>query len=551
MNEDWYKEYYLPKTIGQNNAGREVQALSASASNTITVNVNNVVNAGFMGVGTNTLPMSFMRESINAGFTDAHWQLDIKRMCAFSPKVTRVWFQTDWMETAKGVYDFNSPKMQAFYKYLDGLLESGTEIYFNFGWKVSTNIEGWFGIPGITPSRNSAPRDLQAFAEACSAAVNHLINVKGYDIKYVGFYNEPNGFDFECFGDFKLYYLEMLKLADAQLKKDGLRNLIQLWGSDETGAIDWTQFMTQNASDLLDVYTFHDYLPYNRLENNFKSRVTAAGSKPVMMTEFGTTPAKASWAASNASHIIAAANHGLKGALHWALHGVYATDPLGYALDDDFVMWKRTYPDGGADAVAPAFYEVGLLSQYIPTGSSVLETTVSDGENMRATAFKTPDGNYTVAVEMNQAEADRALTVNFGANLGQNFGQHVFTQDMERNANALIPRRIKTFPAGSSISDTVGKERCLVVYTTLPALTQVEMSQVIASVDAGQTLALSATVIDNSGGVTWSVVSGQGTVSPTGVYTPSPGAASGSTAAVKAASAMDPNGYGITVVKIN
>src|SRR5690606_17215141 len=117
----------------------------------------------FLGVGVNIIPVSFMEGTTQYGYEEAHWEMDKKRILALQPKVARVWFQTDWMEPTKGSYTWNSPKMVSFYNYLDILQAAGTEIEFNFGWKVGEGVQSWFSMPGVDP-KISAPADLDAFA---------------------------------------------------------------------------------------------------------------------------------------------------------------------------------------------------------------------------------------------------------------------------------------------------------------------------------------------------------------------------------------------------
>ncbi len=92
--------------------------------------------------------------------------------------MARVWFQIDWMELEKGQYDFESPEMQAFYRYLDAFKNAGTEIELNFGWKVGERVHDWFTIPGAPDPYISAPADprptglgVRAAAETSSTAV--------------------------------------------------------------------------------------------------------------------------------------------------------------------------------------------------------------------------------------------------------------------------------------------------------------------------------------------------------------------------------------------
>ncbi|MFD0657534.1 hypothetical protein [Thermocatellispora tengchongensis] len=232
---------------------------AADAAHTVRIDPDTVVQQDFRGIGVNVIPGSTMEGTTKLGYDDADWEMDVKRIMTIRPKVARLWFQIDWMETAKGVYSWDNPRMRAFYKYLDAFKAAGTEVELNFGWKVGKSAHDWFVIPGVDPYI-SAPADLDAYAASTSAALDQLIRKRGYsNIKYLTFYNEPNGsWDFEVPGDQKAYYAEMVRKADARLKADGLRDLVEIWAPEEVDQ-SWTQYMAANAADVIDGYSFHVY----------------------------------------------------------------------------------------------------------------------------------------------------------------------------------------------------------------------------------------------------------------------------------------------------
>lgn len=99
-----------------------------STSHTITIDTSDVIQDDFLGVGVNTIPTALMPGQTQYGYTEAHWEVDRKRIQTIEPKVARVWFQIDWMEPTKGTYTWDSAKMKAFYKYLDAFKTAGTEL---------------------------------------------------------------------------------------------------------------------------------------------------------------------------------------------------------------------------------------------------------------------------------------------------------------------------------------------------------------------------------------------------------------------------------------
>ena len=75
------------------------------------------------------------------------------------------------------------------------------------------------------------------------------------------------------------------------------------------------------------------------------------------------------------------------------------------------------------------------------------------------------------------------------------------------------------------------------------------MSEPRAIVNLGETKQLSAKVLDGDSDITWSVVSGNGTVDKNGVFKPYANASQGDVVAVKAAT-KNKNAYGITLIHI-
>ncbi|WP_411347254.1 chitobiase/beta-hexosaminidase C-terminal domain-containing protein [Paenibacillus sp. WLX2291] len=474
-------------------------AEAAAVTRTITVDSSNVVQSDFLGVGVNIIPTNLMPLGTKYGYNDAYWAMDVNRIEKIQPKVARVWFQIDWMEPAKGTYTFDSDKMKAFYKYMDALKSAGTEVELNFGWKVGSTVQDWFNIPGLKDPYVSAPKDLDAYAVSASRALNELLNNRGYNnIKYLTFYNEPNGsWDFEGPADQKAYYAQMVQKVSDKLTADGLRDDVEIWGPEETGALDWMQYIKNNADSAFDVYTFHVYgTSYDGLSKVISDRKTAAGSKPVVMTEFGWADDDASnWDAGFANSVIRAANDGLHGAVMWQMNGAWSSDPDG-DTNGTYTMWHSLPLDR---TPRKTYYSAGFLNRYIPEHSDVLKVSTGGADDVRAAAFKGQDGNYTLLVE-SKAGTAKNLTVNFGnTNVNKTFYKLTYRDNVTRNTNAILPPVEGAFAATNSFTDNSTDTGYQVsIYTTAKPQTQVEVTPVEKTVTGGQTLQLSANVIDST-----------------------------------------------------
>ena len=527
---------------------------SGQPDRTVVVDLDEVVQSDYLGVGVNVIPWSLTGDTPAFGYDEADWEVDVERILTIQPKVARIWFQIDWMELEKGVYDFDSPEMQAFTRYLEAFQQAGTEVELNFGWKVGERVHDWFTIPGAPDPFISAPADLEAYGHSASALLDELINTRGFDnVKYLTFYNEPNGsWDFWAPGDEKAYYADMTNAVDAQLEEDGLRDLVEIWGPEEVSAPDWTAYMEEHAGDAFDGYSFHLYgEAFDQLDEAIAARESVAGGKPVHLTEMGwTNPGTSVWETGYANYLIGSANMGVKSNLVWQMNGTMTSDPRG-DTNGAFNLWDSLIL--GLSPTA-AFYEAGPLMRYIPAHSDVLETTVSDPD-VRAAAYRAADGELTVLVET-QGTAEHDVRVEFtGDRVNDRFHRIAFTDsDAVLEENALLPASSGELKAKhNAFTDTLAAEHGYALYTTADPATQVAVDPVQTEVVAGEQVQLSASIIDGgpgSGRVQWSVVGeGNGTIDRQGRFT-APAVEQERTVAIRATSTRDDGAYGVAQVTV-
>ena len=536
------------------------------AASTVTINPNNVISTNFLGIGAEFDPFQFMPEDTKFGYNDAYWELEKLRMQRMGVKMVRVRFQPDWFMDDWYVYDWNSPRMLAAYKFFDGMKQIGVEIELDFGWKVSFDAHGWYSFASLPAwqKKDSAPNNLDGFAAAASVALDMLITQKGYtNIKYLTFSNEPELEDFEGPLDQKAYYKDMAVKVHDKLILDGRRGLVQIWGPEQTAGTDWVQYMAANAPQVFDYYSFHKYTntvtDFSTVTSSFRAFTDPIG-KSTCMTEFGRqnesyreTGDYGLWM-TEAS--IRSANDQVKCQMAWRMADQYMADPatgrnnpndaLHYGLHKwGFWNWM---PDNLNPR--PSYYAFSLLTRYIDKNSNVLSTTSSDAGLLAAT-YKNTAGEYTLVVVNNDAVA-KSATFNFSnVNINKVLGRHVYTSSVALENNAmLIARDATTYSAGTSFTDNSIPAKSVVVYTSKSPELQVKVTPNNNTVMQGNTLQLSASIIDGTGGVTWSVIgTGNGTVSAAGLYT-APAASPYKVIAVRATSTANPAKYGIAMIKV-
>lgn len=518
----------------------------------VSVNTENIINEDFLGLGANVLPTLMMPESIAAGYNAAYFELDKARITAVNPKLVRVWFQIDWFEESKGVYNFESENMKAFCMYMDFLKSKAIEVEFNFGWKAGSKIWDWYGIDGVD-KLTSAPADINAYAASCSAALDFLLNEKSYDnIKYLTFYNEPNGdWDFETASssetDQQKYYLDMARAVSERLKADNLRERIEIWGPEESGAPEWLDYMYENGGDVFDVYTCHEYgVPYESIINDFPDWRKRVGGKSLGLTEFGwNSAADTSFASDYTGTLIAAANSGLNCALLWILNGARLVDPGNYAVNDH-ALWDFLPSSGGK--LNEAFYVYGMLMRAVPAHSKVLETETS-ANGVRSAVFEDKNGDLTVVLQT-ERKFDGKLKIEFDDKTGRKFYKYSYGGLAEANGLAMLPECRKSLNAEGILydEDFSGRNRT-VIYTTVNPKGQVVTSPSVGEVKAEEKITVTGFSTSDNKELVWSVLTGGGSIDKAGVYH-ADGTKPGECIAVKAALKDAPDIYSVTVINI-
>ncbi len=529
------------------------QIISFCDDRDVTIHTDKIINEDFLGVGVNVIPHNMLEWSRLHGFGEHLMELEKRRIAVAHPQIARVWFQLDWFIMDKDdyynrKYVFNSTKMQAIYMELDAFKEADIEIELNLNWKVGYWAQSWFAFEDIFNRRNSAPRDLKQFAIACSDCLKELIVNRGYDnIKYVTFYNEANNSHFIGGGDFAIpeelnaieYYNEMLVTCDEQFKKDGIRHLFKIWATETSGGINrfepieqWMDYFNKNSAEHYDYATYHIYrtsydeaIYYSGIVNKL------AGDHPTCVTEFatydyGTTPGvDFDFERTNISSVLGFMNNGVSSTLFWLMSGTCIEEHFKIDSDEGSFWSFASESSGGADRVNRRFYELSLLTNYIPRHSKVLKADASQ-KGMHTVALKTPDGGYTVVVELdNSGRCGRNVNIKFPELVGKKFYKHAYRLDTKREPNMIIPPVCGEFMVEDTLTDRVDCDYNLLVYTTLPPVRQVVLDEVEVYMHPGETRQLKARVIDGEGEIKWSLPDChyqkgfRGSITPDGIYT--------------------------------
>ena len=521
--------------------------------NKVDIDTQKYLNEDYFGNGANIVPFNLMKSNTGIGFTKAHFLRDVRNMATIKPSLVRIWAQIDWMEKQKGVYDFDTVEMDALVDYAKALKKLGTEIELTFSWKVGKDSQEWYSIPGVE-AVNSAPRDLEAYAESCCKLFEYFWS-KGLDnVKYLSVANEPGGCgDFQCTGDPKKYFYNTIKVLDRKLREKGLRDKIKIWGPEASEGIEYTELCANSLSDCIDCYTQHWYMPTPEDVYKKTKYLIGIGAKPFMITEcWENEEGEKAWGRSLAGYVINAANAGGSGVVMWTMHGIksmsdYKTDS--WPLEGHQNLWWSQLNEGKYNYI---YYDFGMLCRYIPAHSKTL-LSVNNSDDMRIAAFVTPEGEYTIVVETKKTQAPRSLKFNFGKAINKTFYKHSYVPskgNIPEMCGILPTTEKEIFCSDFLFDNEVTKEYSVTIYTSIKPALQVKISQVHAELKAGERLKLDAQVLDGKDAVLWSVAEGRGSIDESGLYTAPIDADAGEVYALKATCASDRSAYNICIVKI-
>ena len=567
---------------------------------TITVDTGKALWEDYMSIGSNLFveAMSpYFQDKY--GFNQSYFELQKKQIQSLNITTGRLIFgvatmvtnteenpqRSDWQNNKdyinykNGIYDFENDDMQSLYKYLEMYKEVGTEIYINFGFNDGDRIAKWFK----QPLQSGTVRDLDLFAKAAAALLNELINNRGFtNVTGIAFYNEPTEWtdSFNTLGSKPLYYSYMIEKTYNCLKKYNLQNKVKFRGPEHTTVdydmvTSWVDLFKNRLGSIFANITHHTYYsPAANVDYNyyfdFYTKLYAHTGLRTLAGEYLNSwydekaiamDKKNRWNYSDASQLIANANTGGLGLVNW--EGIGGCEPnIPYYGGGGYISVFPTSKET-AQQIGVFYNGCALINNYVGAHADTLKVSWT-GDDIRTSAFRREDGEYTVIVESNYADADRELTVNFGKNLGKKVYKYTFTYPDGNNpqkgttvSDSIIPQSVGSFNnVGSKFTDTLSKDYCVYVYTTAAPKKQVKFEKTWYDCGKNTAQQLSASKLDCSASdqIVWSVLSStgnnKGSISSNGLYTPASDAKAGDLIAVKAALKGNPKVYSVALVNI-
>ncbi len=452
----------------------------ADSVRTVTVDTDTVLSEEFHGYGDNLWPGAYYY-----GMNDAYQTVNDQRNNTLKPAYVRMMFNPHWMvdislpaeeqesKWENGDYYWDNEDFKGFVRNCQSLVKAGSKILLNFGGRVPVEMADWYSIKNVYLSEGgtrSAPENIDAFADACVAAIQKLGEM-GIPVDYLSFQNEVNGGNFEAFYDKRMYWCEVVKktsialdeaeLRDIELNKAGTRDGIYVFGTELSGWADEGQivsFMEYAKEHLIDkgyadglvTHLYRNSKDYDTVVELTNKLGELFPDEEIFINEFSSK-----YAANNrpnehsynfkddfASAVITQTNAGLDGGAEWFYYGQYIPYPTNTGQSDTQIcLWEA--PSSGHGQVSEKYALMGLAMRYIPKMSKSVKTEC-DSDDIIASAY-TKDDDCTVFLSVDKADSARKLKVYVGDEfVGRDFGLHVYNapidSDGDGDEDCLIPR---------------------------------------------------------------------------------------------------------------
>ncbi len=529
---------------------------SAAQSRTITLDASKVIQADYEGIGDNLWvgPYAY-------GMNDAYQLVNEARTNAVAPAWMRMLFEPCWMvyldedisvqqeRWEQGIYNTDSVEYKDYMNKVKMFAKAGTIVQLNMGGRVDVahNMAEWFSIKDSAMSEGGtrgAPANLEAFAKATAKVISDIKDImeqygiegknknNGKPIVYLSFYNETNGTNFEAFGNKTQYYVKMVKLVHYALIDAGLRDYVQICGTDLSGFSNesaimkilkytWDNLRDENGEPIFDYLANHHYHGtrsieemqdisadyFNLLEltpDELDIRITESSAGTRTTTE--STTHIYNFGHNDIAQGIINMGSGMSGYGSWFFHGEYITNPINVGQSDlEICMWCS--PSTGLDKVSHNFAGKSLLMRYTYKHGVTYKAEVSH-DDIIASYITSKDGSeHAIFIDSDKCDAERTLTIDVDSNIpdGTVFERHtidypgLITDEMGWNAreafdqnfdtvdsagntqggkNAIIPPTDKYVTVeNGKIVDTLSKNHTSIVYTNTKEVVQVELEE--------------------------------------------------------------------------
>ena len=236
---------------------------------TLTADLNSPVQDNFLGLG--AVYHGFAGQPDDAGrvYSKEQMELEFSRVRDMRLKIARTYYNWYAYDFERGVWDWESDRMEAFYNWCREMKDAGVDIAINVGWTNVGELQGdhW---QGFCPLKVEGDWDatVKNYAKWVSETYYQLVIKRGFtNIKYFLLFTEPNERSYPTLpydrADYRELWYQCARAAHEQLTKDGYRDGIKLLGPQEGLAFhpwlnEWV-WNEKHCEEFLDGGSMHNY----------------------------------------------------------------------------------------------------------------------------------------------------------------------------------------------------------------------------------------------------------------------------------------------------
>lgn len=475
----------------------------------------NAVNQGFM----------YLPDEHGRDYNDAQKAEELKRIEESDINLVRSYMDAGYAFTSrvgdKVNYDWDSERMQAFYKWLDSMEERDVEVAVQMGWSVgsvagaTTKDTLGYTIPWyISGQLNIYSEMIDMYTDWVKLFIEEVIIKRGYDIEYLVMFTEPYHFNEYTFfvapgvKETKNGWevsVDLIRATHEKLTKVGLRDKVKLTGPQYGLSSQFYEGETleeelnwwiERIDDCIDVYTFHWYCPTwpgagrseaaTTLDDNYDLwiyyfeemvRILSKTGKPFWFDEWNyggqamENQKTDFYAQQIAQTVIAAMNSGVESMLYWQMFEI---------------VWPTRFDTGGEFregihvlGVAPSLYESAipyklfygftLLTRF--AGEKGSKTYYGQGEKgvcCTMVEYEKDGKKYQNVIVVNTTAIEQKISINFEKKIGKTMYRYAFdpVNTVPTTAAEMIKADKGFKNVAKTLQDTI-PAGSIVVYSTV------------------------------------------------------------------------------------
>lgn len=254
------------------------------------LDLNRPIQQNFMGNNAVYHGYAGMPDDAGRVYSEELCELEADRAATLGVRVVRTFYKWYAWDAEKQEWNWESEKMQVFYRWLDRMKKRNIQVALQIGWcsPGDINSSSWNGESPFTVPGNWEA-SVQNYANWASENLYQLIELRGYtNIKYIMLFTEPQRPSGKVPQGKTPYTLwrDCAVAVHKALLRDGRRNLVQIIGPNEgsTSNSVMNAWVSEHCPEAVDIYSSHNYQdrPADERENAVVEsgvRLGVAGSR--------------------------------------------------------------------------------------------------------------------------------------------------------------------------------------------------------------------------------------------------------------------------------